>query len=265
MNLIKIITMLLITTLLLQGANMHDIKTVWDEIESYWKMHDKKLVLNDGDTQSDIDEFEKKYGLALPQELIYSLKRNYQNSRRGRKNENSFFLYPWFGSDIGIDLLSIVEINEGIIYYKKSSNLDLVQLPHISIVYLGKIISYDNLNEWHDKWIPIVWNHDIPVILFIDLDKSSKNYQKVIGFYQTYIDGVGDHFRFALIAKNYLAFMVELKDMFLAYQKENNHKMEETKAGYGFEFYYYEKKFKLPKGFWTDEYREEQIKKMGLK
>jgi len=245
----------------LQGEEMKKIETVWNEIEQYWKIHDKKLVIGEGDTQSDIDEFEKKYDAVLPEKLVYSLKRNYQNSRQGRKA----LRYPWFGSNVGIDLLSLKEADEQYSFYKEYSNLEDAELPHISMRYIGDIVQYNNLLAWRDKWIPIVCNDDIPIVLFIDLDKTSKNFQKVIGFYETYLEGVGDHFRFALIAENYLEFMVELKDMFLAYQKENNHKMEETKAGYGFEFYYYEKKLELPKGFWTDEYREEQIRKMGLK
>ena len=102
-------------------------------------------------------------------------------------------------------------------------------------------------------------------MIFIDLNKKSKNYQKVIALYEGYLEGIGDHFRFAMIADNYLEFLVELKNEFLKYQSEHNHKMIEEGSGKGFEFAYYEKKLELPKGFWTDEYRSYMIKKLGLK
>jgi len=238
---------------------MKQIETVWDTIESYWKIHDKKLIIGEGDTQKDIDLFKDEYNVSLPKELIYSLKRNYQNSRHGRDG----LQYPWFGNDVGIHLLSIDEIKDSYIFYKKYSNLEATELPHISTIFIGNIF-YDKVTRWGDKWIPIVYNDELPIIVFIDLDKTSKNYQKVIGFYDTYLESVGDHFRFALIADNYFEFINDLEDMFLAYQKQNNDKMEEAEEGKGFDFYYYEHKFQLPKGFWTDEYRAEEIKKLGL-
>lgn len=260
MSLIRILFITLIFIITLQGEEMQKIETVWNDIELYWKTHDKKLVLGEGDTQNSIDEFEKKYNITLPQELIYSLQRNYQNSRQGRKA----LRYPWFGSNVGIDLLSIDEIKVFYHEEKEYSGLEDIKLPHISTVFIGNF-SYANVVKWDDKWIPIVCNDDIPIVMFIDLDKRSKNYQKVIGLYDGYLEGVGDHFRFALIADNYIEFLTELKDIFLEYQKQTNDEMEATEDGKGFEFFYYEKKFQLPKGFWTDEYREEMIKKMGLK
>ena len=245
--------MLIITSL--QGVEMEKIKTVWDNIELYWKKFDKKLALREGDTQKDIIEFEKRYNVIFPEELVYSLKRNYQNSRRGRKA----LTYPWFGSNIGIDLLSTNEIKKSYEFYKKYSNLEDTKLPNVSTVFIGDIY-YDKVTKWRDKWIPIVHNDEIDIVLFIDLDRTSKNYQKVIGLYDTYLDGVGDHFRFALIANNYLEFISDLENNFFEYQKQNNNKMEVTDEN-GFDTYYLEKKFQLPKGFWTNEYREKMIEK----
>lgn len=248
--------MLVITSL--QGADMEKIKTVWDNIELYWKKFDKKLVLGEGDTQKDITEFEKRYNVIFPEELVYSLKRNYQNSRQGRKA----LTYPWFGSNVGVDLLSINEIEESYKFSKEYSNLEDSKLPHISTIFVGDI-SYNNVTKWGDKWIPIVHSDSLEIIVFIDLDKSSKNYLKVIAFYETYLEGVGDHFRFALIANNYLEFINELEKLFFDYQKQNNNQMEITDEN-GFDTYYFEQKLKLPKGFWTSEYRDKMIKKHGF-
>jgi cell wall assembly regulator SMI1 len=248
------------STLIFQGENMKQIETVWDTIESYWKKHDKKLITGEGDTQKDIDLFEDEYNVSLPKELIYSLKRNYQNSRHGRDG----LQYPWFGSNVGIDLLSIGEIQESYDFYKKYSGLEDIELPNISVVCIGAIQPYKHTIRWNKKWIPVVDNSDIPVIIFVDLDEKSENYLKLIALWNGHLEDVGDHFRFAFIANNYLEFINDLEDIFLKYQKQNNDKMEETEPGKGFEFYYYELKFQLPKGFWTDEYRAEEIKKLGL-
>ena len=260
MSLIRILVIIMFNTLILQGENMQQIETVWKTIESYWKAHDKKLIIGEGDTQKDIDMFENKYNVSLPKELIYSLKRNYQNSRQGRKG----LQYPWFGSNIGIDLLSVNEIQEGYDFYKEYSGLEDTELPNISVVYIGEMQPYSHIIRWNKKWIPIVDNSDIPIIIFIDLDKKSKNYLKLIALWNGHLDGVGDHFRFTLIANNYFEFINDLENKFLKYQKQNNDKMEETEPGKGFEFYYYEQKFQLPKGFWTEEYRKQMIKNLGL-
>ena len=263
MSFIKILFVMMLTIITLEGEEMQTIKTAWSDIESYWKTHDKKVITGEGDTQKDIDAFEKKYNVALPQELIYSLKRNYQNSRQGRKA----LTYPWFGSNVGMELSSIEEADKEFIHQNKYSGLEDTTLLHIKTVFLDNL-SYDNVTYWHKEWIPIMYSHDLDIVFFIDLDKKSKTYLKIIGLTFTDLDEVDKkmgHFRFALIADNYLEFMTELKQMFLLYQEKHNHKMEETETGKAFECFYYEKKFKLPKGFWTDEYRAEQIKKMGLK
>jgi len=243
-----------------EGENRMIVEKVWNDIEQYWKQYDNKVSLGQGDSRKDILIFENKYDIDLPKDLIKSLERNYQNSRQGRKA----LTYPWFGNNVGIDLLSLKEINEIYEEYQEYSGLEDAELPNISVLYIGGVDKYINITIWHKSWIPIVCNDDLPIVLFIDLDKNSKNYQKVIGFYNTYLEGVGDHFRFTYIANNYIEFLTDLRDEFLKYQSKHNHKMIEEGAGVGFEFKYYEKKFELPKGFWTDEYRERMIKKLKL-
>ena len=261
MSIIKTLLIAIMLLIPIEGKAMEKIEKIWNDIENYWKQYDNKIMVGQGDKENDIFSFEKKYDIIFSNELKYSLKRNYQYSRQGR----STVVYPWFGTNVGIDLLSIVEIDEFYNEYIEDSGLEDTELSHISVIYIDGMQSYDNTLKWNKQWIPIVCNENIPIVLYIDLDKLSKNYQKVIGLWSGYLDAIGDHFRFAFIADNYIDFLSELEKMFMKYQKDHNHLREETEIGKGFEFYYYEKKFKLPKGFWTDTYREDMIKKMGFK
>lgn len=261
MSIIKTLLMAMMLIIPIEGKEMEKIEKIWNNVENYWKQYDNKIMVGHGDKGNSIFSFEKKYDIIFPNELKYSLKRNYQYSRQGRNT----FVYPWFGTNIGIDLLSIVEIEEFYNEYIEDSGLEDTELPHISVIYIGGMQFYDKTLKWNKQWIPIVCNDDIPIVLYIDLDKKSKNYLKIIGLWSGHIDAIGEHFRFAFIANNYIEFLSELEIMFMKYQKDHNHLMTETESGKGFEFYYYEKKFQLPKGFWTDKYREDTIRKMGLK
>lgn len=236
------------------------IGKVWENIEHYWKEHDKSTKYGNGDSDSKLDELENTLKIELPQEIKMSLIRNYQYSRRGKESVIS----PWFGTNVGINLLSAKEIEIFYTEYVEGSGLEDTELAHISVVFIGDLEHYSDTSTWHQDWIPIACNEDIPIVIFIDLNEKSKNYQNVIALYSGYFEGIGDHFRFAKIADNYIDFLTELEDEFLKYQDEHNHKMIEEGIGKGFEFVYYEKKLELPKGFWTDEYREEMIKKLGL-
>jgi len=244
----------------MKGKQDMKIEKVWEDIESYWREHDKNIKYGTGNSSKQIDELENILKIEFPQEMKVSLERNYQYSRRGKESA----IYPWFGTSVGINLLSTQEIEIFYTEYKEGSGLEDTELAHISVVFIGDLDHYSDTNTWHKNWIPIVCNDDIPIVIFIDLNKKSKNYQKVIALYDGYIEGIGDHFRFTMIADNYLEFLVELKNEFLKYQSEYDHKMIEEGSGKGFEFVYYEKKLELPKGFWTDEYRSNIIKKLGL-
>ena len=244
MHLTRIFLIILIFIITLQGDEMQKIEKVWDDIEAYWKKYDSKMVIGKGDSQKDIDTFEKKYNVQLPKELVYSLKINYQKSRQGRKA----LTYPWFGTNVGIDLLSIDEIEENHIFYTKYSGLEDTELPHISTIFIGNMLHYD-AKIWQKKWIPIIQNTELEVVCFLDLDNTSKNYQKVIGFYQTDTKKDGDHFRFAYIADNYVEFINNLKNIFLEYQKQTGDEMEITENGSRFDSFYYRKIFNFPNDF----------------
>jgi len=233
MNLSKLFLGMIFLAISLKGEEMKKIETIWDNIESYWKVHDSKLLLNQGDKESDIEKFELKVNIVFPKEVRYSLMKNYQYSRIGTKGS----IYPWFGTNAGINLLSIKEIETFYTENLNSNALEDTKLPNVATVFHGSISPYVNVKTWDKYWIPIVCNDDIPIVIFLDLNQNSNNYLKLVALYVCYLDGVGDHFRFAFIENNYLDFLEELQNMFLEYKGDD------------FEYYYYEKKLGLPKGF----------------